>query len=243
RRRRLDLPAPGPPRRRGVSPARRAGRAGVGLDGRLDARARGGGGAAARTARQDGRRARGRRARLPAPGAGRCGAAAGRGERAGEPWLRARGGRGHVGAPAGAVGRPGVFRVGGGVRACSVPDAPCSEPANGIVAAAGQTLWLVGGRARKTLKASRVVLAPGAARQVQLELDGERPAQLDVANPTGDAVLVVATSLAGQPGVVLAAPGASASPRAAGQAMAVGPHSAVSVALSGKRPTAVVWTA
>jgi len=131
--------------------------------------------------------------------------------------------------------------VGGGVRACSVPDAPCSEPANGVVAAADQTLWLVHERARKTLKASRMVLAPGAARQVQLELDGERPAVLDVANPKGDAVLVVATSLAGQPGVVLAEPGASASPRAAGQAMAVGPHSAVSVALSGKRPTAVVW--
>src|SRR5439155_22374008 len=142
-----------------------------------------------------------------------------------------------------ALDRPGVFRVGGGVRACSVPDAPCSEPANGIVAAAGQTLWLVGGRARKTLKASRVVLAPGAARQVQLELDGERPAELDVANPKGDAVLVVATALAGQPGVVLAEPGAPASPRAAGQGMAIGPPSAVSVALSGARPTAAVWAA
>src|SRR5947208_2247763 len=92
-------------------------------------------------------------------------------------------------------------------------------------------------------RSTRAALAPGAARQLQVELDSERPAQLDVANPTGDAVLVVATSLAGQPGVVLAAPGAPASPRAAVQGMAVGPHSAVSVALSGKRPTAVVWTA
>src|SRR5439155_878826 len=142
-----------------------------------------------------------------------------------------------------ALDGPGVFRVGGGVRACSVPDVPCREPANGVVAATGKTLWLVRDRARKTLRATRVVLAPGAARQLQVELDGERPAQLDVANPTGDGVLVVATSLAGQPGVVLAEPGAPASPRAAVQGMAVGPHSAVSVALSGKRPTAVVWTA
>src|SRR5216117_604053 len=147
-----------------------------------------------------------------------------------------------AGAVAVALDRPGVFRVGGGVRACSVPDAPCREPANGVVAATGKTLWLVRDRARKTLKATRAVLAPGAARELQVELDSERPAQLDVANPTGDAVLVVATSLAGQPGVVLAEPGACASPRAAGQAMAVGSHSAVSVA-SGKRPTAVVWTA
>src|SRR5216110_1929003 len=163
--------------------------------------------------------------------------------RAGVTLVAVRGLEPPAGVAAVALDRPGVFRVGGGVRACSVPDAPCSEPANGVVPAAVQTLWLVREHARKTLKASRVVLAPGAARQVQLELDGERPAQLDVANPTGDAVLVVATSLAGQPGVVLAEPGASASPRAAGQAMAVGPHSAVSVALSGKRPTAVVWTA
>src|SRR5439155_8446745 len=84
--------------------------------------------------------------------------------RAGVALAAARGLEPPAGAVAVALDRPGVFRVGGGVRACSVPDAPCSEPANGIVAAAGQTLWLVGGRARKTLKASRVVLAPGAAR-------------------------------------------------------------------------------
>ena len=57
-----------------------------------------------------------------------------------------------------ALDRPGVFRVGGGVRACSVPDAPCREPANGVVAATGKTLWLVRDRARKTLKATRAVL-------------------------------------------------------------------------------------
>src|SRR5437867_401438 len=162
--------------------------------------------------------------------------------RAGVALAAARGLEPPAGAVAVALDRPGVFRVGGGVRACSVPDAPCREPANGVVAATGKTLWLVRDRARKTLKATRAVLAPGAARELQVELDSERPAQLDVANPTGDAVLVVATSLAGQPGVVLAAPGAPASPRAAVQGMAVGPHSAVSVA-SGKRPTAVVWTA
>src|SRR5207247_1451413 len=163
--------------------------------------------------------------------------------RAGVALAAARGLEPPAGAVAVALDRPGVFRVGGGVRACSVPDAPCREPANGVVAATGKTLFLVRDRARKTLKATRAVLAPGAARQLQVELDSERPAQLDVANPTGDAVLVVATSLAGQPGVVLAAPGAPASPRAAVQGMAVGPHSAVSVALSGKRPTAVLWTA
>src|SRR5206468_2899908 len=163
--------------------------------------------------------------------------------RAGVALAAARGLEPPAGAVAVALDRPGVFRVGGGVRACSVPDAPCREPANGVVAATGKTLWLVRDRARKTLKATRAALAPGAARQLQVELDSERPAQLDVANPTGDAVLVVATSLAGQPGVVLAEPGAPASPRAAVQGMAVGPHSAVSVALSGKRPTVVVWTA
>src|SRR5438034_944357 len=163
--------------------------------------------------------------------------------RAGVALAAARGLEPPAGAVAVALDRPGVFRVGGGVRACSVPDAPCREPANGVVAATGKTLFLVRDRARKTLKATRAVLAPGAARQLQVELDSERPAQLDVANPTGDAVLVVATSLAGQPGVVLAEPGAPASARAAVQGMAVGPHSAVSVALSGKRPTAVVWTA
>src|SRR5207247_3930483 len=163
--------------------------------------------------------------------------------RAGVALAAARGLEPPAGAVAVALDRPGVFRVGGGVRACSVPDAPCREPANGVVAATGQTLWLVRERVPKTLKASRVVLAPGAARQVQLELDGERPAELEVVKPTGEAVLVVATSLAGQPGVVLTEPGAPASPRAAGQHMAVGPHSAVSVALSGPRPTAVVWAA
>src|SRR5439155_975277 len=67
----------------------------AGRDRRLDARARGGGGAAARAARQDGRRTRGQRAGLPAPGAARGGVTAGRGERAGERRLRARGGRAH----------------------------------------------------------------------------------------------------------------------------------------------------
>src|SRR2546428_12084462 len=36
-----------------------------------------------------------------------------------------------------ALDRPGVFRLGGGVRACSLPDAPRREPANGTVAGAG----------------------------------------------------------------------------------------------------------
>src|SRR5437867_3667012 len=79
-----------------------------------------------------------------------------------------------------ALDRPGVFRLGGGARACSLPEAPCSEPANGIVAAAGQVLWLVRDLAtrdaKRVVKASRVVLAPGAARQLQVEIEGERPA-------------------------------------------------------------------
>src|SRR5439155_1208552 len=104
RRRRRELPDPGRSRRRGISPARRARRTDGGDDDRVDARARGGGGATARAAREGGGRARGQRAGLPAPGAARRGAATGRGERAGERRLRARGGRAHGGGRGGADG-------------------------------------------------------------------------------------------------------------------------------------------
>src|SRR5436309_3946903 len=139
--------------------------------------------------------------------------------------------------------RPGVFRVGAGVRACSVPDAPCVEPANGVFAVAGQTFWLVRERAQKMVKAFRLVLAPGAARQLQVELEDDRPAACDVAKSRDRPVLVVATSLAGQPGALLVDRTAPAAPRAAGAGMAVGTHSAASVTLAAERPTAVVWAA
>src|SRR6266566_3281680 len=146
-----------------------------------------------------------------------------------------------------ALDRPGAFRLGGGVRACSLPDAPCGEPANGIVAAAGQVLWLVRDLATRdaktVVKASRVVLAPGAARQLQVEIEGERPAACDVAVPKGGPVLAVATALTGQPGVLLVERGAPAAPRAAGQGMAVGTRSAASVALAPERSMAMVWAA
>src|SRR5207247_2052674 len=82
-----------------------------------------------------------------------------------------------AGVAAVTLDRPGVFRVGGGVRACSLPDAPCNEPANGVVAAAGPVLWLVRDlatrAAKRAVKASRAVPAPGAPRPPPGERAGE----------------------------------------------------------------------
>src|SRR2546430_10866510 len=88
------------------------------------------------------------------------------------------------------------------------------------------------------VKAFRLVLAPGAARQLQVELEGDRPAACDVAKSRDRPVLVVATSLAGQPGVLLVDRTAPAAPRAAGAGMAVGPHPAAPLALAAPRPPA-----
>jgi hypothetical protein len=149
-----------------------------------------------------------------------------------------------VGVTTVALDHPGVFRIGEGTRACSAPNVPCVEPSNGTVAATGALLWLVHDLARdakKTIRGSRVVLRPGAGRQVRIDVEGERPIACDVAASRGP-LLAIATSLEEQPGVLLAARGASLAPSAADTGMAVGPRSAASVALSTAPSIALVWT-
>ena len=87
-----------------------------------------------------------------------------------------------------------------------------------------------------------MILAAGAAPSAPLPLPAG-PAAWDLANPAGGPVLAMATSMAGVPGVrVVDGPEAMA-PRPDGAAMAVGSRSAVSVALAGQQPAAVLWQA
>jgi hypothetical protein len=145
-----------------------------------------------------------------------------------------------------AVDRPGLFRIedgGGALRSCEALEELC-EDAEGLVASAPGTLWLVKDLPEKSaaasVRASRVVLLPGADHAVIVSIAPRRPVDCDLAAGKGGPMLVTAHSVSGQPGVSIVSGAAAAAPDIRG--MAAGTRAAVAVALSGGR-AARVWAA
>jgi hypothetical protein len=145
-----------------------------------------------------------------------------------------------------AVDRPGLFRIedgGGALRSCAALEELC-EDAEGLVASAPGTLWLVkdfpAASAAATVRGARVVLPPGPKHAAILSVAPRRPVDCDLAAGKGGPVLVTARSVSGQPGVSIVSGGATTAPDIRG--MAAGTRAAVAVALSGGR-AARVWAA
>ena len=151
-----------------------------------------------------------------------------------------------LGIAAVAVDRPGLFRMedgGGALRFCAAVEELC-EDAEGLVASAPGTLWLVKDlpetSAAATVRASRVVLQPGAEHAAIFSVALRRPVDCDLAAGKGGPVLVTARSASGQPGVAIVSGAATTASDIRG--MAARPRAAVAVALSGGR-AARVWAA
>jgi len=131
--------------------------------------------------------------------------------------------------------RPGVFRIDGETRGlwlCGGGEPHCSEPLLGTIAATGTTLFLASD-ALDRVRASRVTPAPGAELAVALPY-GE--AMLVDLAPASGPSLVEVTSPGGQPGVSLT--NATARDR-----MALAPRSAMTIDLAGTARQARVFSA
>ncbi|HUK14174.1 MAG TPA: hypothetical protein VLW17_12805 [Thermoanaerobaculaceae bacterium] len=158
-----------------------------------------------------------------------------------------------VGALAVALQGPGVFRFEGAsrLRTAEAGGAAAAAPESGVVTANTAVLWLVGdlpaGAGSSRVRASRVRLEPGAGAVLRAPLSRSRPLTCDLAAAGAKAILAVAATGAGQPGVRIAERrptigGAVALP-IAGAVEAVGRHAAVAVALAPRAPQARVWMA
>ena len=114
----------------------------------------------------------------------------------------------------------------------------------GGLAGTGGRIWLVAEapHGAPRVRGARLALPPGLDRAVGFHLPAPGAmvsCDVDRGKRTGP-VLAMVTALAGQPAVQVAdAPAAPGTPPAA--AMAIGPRSAVSVALSPRQPAARVW--
>lgn len=144
-----------------------------------------------------------------------------------------------------AVDRPGLFRLedgGGALRSCAALETLC-EDAEGLVASAAGTLWLVqepGKAAASGVRGSRVLLQPGTDHAALVSITPRRPVDCDLAGGKGGPVLVLARSVSGQPGVSVGTGAATTAPDIHG--MAASTRAAVAVALAGGR-AARVWAA
>ncbi len=125
----------------------------------------------------------------------------------------------------------GLFRVAGhDAMDCSDATGGCDTPVNGLAAARGTFFHLLG-PAGQHATLQRVVLGPGDQRAVQPEV--RRSTTVDLDAPTGSAVIALATTTVGQPGVRLDEPAAYTA-RA---------HAAVAASLATQSRAAVVWSA
>jgi hypothetical protein len=149
--------------------------------------------------------------------------------------------------------RPGVFRFvepaadlrgsgdvdGGPLAALGAPGAVDAA----VLSAPGQRFWLVReGKGSRTVRAERVTVPPGLEGGTQFPVPDRLPVTTDLGDAGKDAggpVLALATAPFGQPGVQV---GESAAEPDATR-MAVGPRTAISVALAPRRPVARVWQA
>jgi hypothetical protein len=139
--------------------------------------------------------------------------------------------------------RPGLVRVSGtdALRWCPAIDEPCQEAPDRLVPATGERVWVVadsvqGGPTPRTA-AKRAVLQPGRDGLV-VPLPERAPLLCDVGATAGGPLLLLARSLAGQPGFdpLGLTPGPAAR-------MAVGPGATVAVRLSGAAGPARLWRA
>jgi hypothetical protein len=139
--------------------------------------------------------------------------------------------------------RPGLLRAAAtdALRWCPAVDLPCQEARDGLVPATGERVWVVADRVQGApaprATAKRVVLQPGKDGLV-VPLPERAPLLCDVGATAGGPLLLLARSLAGQPGVdpLGLAPGPAAR-------MAVGPGSTVAVRLSSDAGPARLWRA
>lgn len=160
-----------------------------------------------------------------------------------------------LGAAVVELDRPGVFRLADpvpGLRGSGLPGSPLaavSSQEGGVFSSPGERFWLVRPGKGGDLKAERISIGPGLDAGAQFPVpDGSSViADLaDLAETDADGpVLALVTAPAGQPGVRLGESNEeqrTASEPAATQ-MAVGPRTAVAVALEPRHPVAHVWQA
>jgi hypothetical protein len=147
-----------------------------------------------------------------------------------------------VGAVHVALERPGIFRIpdASAWLWCESREEACRPADGALVMASGREMWAVaaGTDAPATsVRGERVRL--GAAEGVTVRMAPGRRVACDLADHDGP-VMVTATSQVGTPGVRLGRLGDALEP---GDAMAVGAHAAVAVALDGRSAAAVSWPA
>ena len=145
-----------------------------------------------------------------------------------------------VGAALVELERPGLLRItgAGALRVAPETGVACRPSTNGLVAVPGRRLYVVSETPAETLRADRVVLAPGPGLVVDVPARGIVP--VDLAPATGP-LLVRARSRSLQPGLSLGPAGAEAG--AAAGVMAVSGGLAQAVSLEPSRPLAVVFAA
>ncbi len=155
-----------------------------------------------------------------------------------------------------ALDRPGVFRfadVGEAARdlrgsgAAGTPLAALGVAGGAVLSSPGERFWLVrDGKGSRPVKAERVTVPTGLDAGAQFPVPAGAAVTADLAEGKGEGgpVLALATSPSGQPGVRVGESGEdSKGTGPAATAMAVGPRTAVSVALAPKHPVARVWQA
>jgi hypothetical protein len=152
--------------------------------------------------------------------------------------------------------RPGVFRfadVGEGardLRGSGAPGSPLTAlgvAGGAVLSSPGERFWLVrDGKGARPVKAERVTVGIGLDAGTQFPVPAGTAVTADLAEGkgAGGPVLALATSPSGQPGVRVGESGEDTKGiEPAATVMAVGPRTAVSVALAPRHPVARVWQA
>ena len=149
--------------------------------------------------------------------------------------------------------RPGVFRFAdppAGLRGSGQigsPLAPFGSREGAVLSSPGERFWLVReGKPAGSLKAARVTVPLGLDASTQLPVPDGAAVTADLAEAKEEGpLLALVTAPAGQPGVRLGESGddAATTNEPAATQMAVGPRTAVAVALAPRHPVARVWQA
>ncbi len=163
-----------------------------------------------------------------------------------------------LGAAVVTLDRPGVFRLTDaapglrGTGEIGSPLAPVGAQERGVLSAPGDRFWLVRegkGADLKNVKADRIIIASGLDAGAQFPVPDGKAVTADLGEGgkgAGGPVLALVAAPSGQPGVKVGESGeegkATTSEPAATQ-MAVGPRTAMAVALAPKQAVARVWQA
>jgi len=151
--------------------------------------------------------------------------------------------------------RPGVFRLAEavpGLRGSGVPGSPLaavSSKEGGVFSSPAERFWLVRPGKSGSLKAERIVIGPGLDAGEQFPVPDGSSVVADLSEAKADGpVLALVTAPSGQPGVRLGEANDSdtrqrTAAEPAAYQMAVGPRTAVAVALEPEHPVARVWQA